>query len=95
MQFRGISSAAQIIPYNRDTLSAYGALAKDERLFNFAFDRAAVTLSSIDKKGRLLARQYEAPLRHLIVVEPFRPCFKSLNWPNCKGRILIPYLIFN
>ena len=34
-------------------IGLYGALANDEKLFNFAFDRAAVTLSSIDDKGAL------------------------------------------
>lgn len=34
-------------------IGLYGALSENEKLFNFAFDRAAVTLSSIDKKGAL------------------------------------------
>ena len=51
---RGTSSAAQNHSLQSGYLiGLYGALAKDKRLFNFAFDRAAVTLSSIDKKGAL------------------------------------------
>ena len=51
---KGISSAAQNHSLQSGYLiGLYGALAKDERLFNFAFDRAAVTLSSIDNKGAL------------------------------------------
>ena len=34
-------------------IGLYGALSENEKLFNFAFDRAAVTLLSIDKKGAL------------------------------------------